>query len=166
MSPKRERTAFADALRIIGFRDLTRRRLEDKLLARDYAPEDVSAAVTRCVELGYVDDHTFGVDRAGAVLRRRPCGRLELQRDLQLQGLPRTMIGRVVEEAYEEAGGERVVLAEAVRRWIERNGAPVEWPAIRRCSTHLGRRGFAGGDVQAALSRWLDEVSNRAGSAT
>ena len=161
MSPQRKRTAFADALRILGLRDVSSRRLEERLLARQYPADEASEAVARCVELGYVDDHAFGVDRSRVVLKRRPCGRLALHRDLQRQGLPRTMIAQVADEAYEEAGGTGRVLAEAVHRWVERNGEPVDWPGIRKCSNHLGRRGFAGGDVQAALSRWLDDLTTR-----
>ncbi len=152
---------MADALRIIGFRDLSSSRLQERLLDRGHDPDEAAAAVARCVELDYVNDHRFGLDRAGALLRRRPCGRLALHRDLQRQGLPRTMIGGVADAAYEDAGGERGVLAEAVSRWVEQNGEPVDWPGIRRCSNHLGRRGFAGGDVQAALSRWLDDLTTR-----
>ncbi len=159
MSRQPKRTAFADALRIIGLRDLSARRLEERLRARTYTSDEAVAAVARCVELGYVNDYKFGVDRAGAILRRRPCGRLALHGDLQRQGLPRTMISRVADDAYEEAGGERGILAEAVRRWVEQKGEPVDWPSIRRCSNHLGRRGFAGGDVQTALSRWLDDLN-------
>ena len=161
MSRQRKRTAFADALRIIGFRDLSVRHLEERLRARTHSSDEAVAAVARCIELDYVNDYRFGVDRAGSILRRRPCGRLALHRDLQRQGLPETMISRVVDEAYEEAGGEGGILAEAVRRWVEQKGEPVDWPGIRRCSNHLGRRGFSAGDVQAALSCWLDDLNTR-----
>lgn len=161
MSLQHKRTAFADALRIIGLRDLSARRLEERLLVRQYTADEATAAVSRCVELGYINDYTFGVDRAGAILRRRPCGLLALHRDLQRQGLPRTMIRRVADVAYEEAGGASRILADAVHRWVEQYGEPVDWPSIRKCSNHLERRGFAGGDVQAALSGWLDDLTTR-----
>ena len=69
------------------------------------------------------------------------------------------MISRVADQAYEEAGGEYEVLADAVDRWVERNGEPLDWKGIRRCANHLERRGFAGGDVHATLSRWLDDLT-------
>lgn len=149
---------MSDALALLAGRDFSRADLARRLRGRGHSEEAVEAALERCRELGYLDDRTFARSRAAALLRRRPCGRRALLADLRRQGVPRTMGEQVVDEAIEEAGGERVLAAEAVGRWIDRHGAPADWAAAGRCADHLSRRGFSGAAVQDAMSSWLDEL--------
>ena len=160
MKERAERAALSDALAMLARRDYSIARLGERLIRKGHAAESVEHALRRCAELSYLDDHAYGVTRAAGVLRRRPCGRPALLHDLRRQGVPPTITERVADEAYAERGGEAEVLAEAVRRWVECHGPPSDWPAIRRCADHLGRRGFPGTGVQAALSPWLDDLGS------
>jgi len=155
------RAALADALELLGRRDFTEAALRERLLKRDHAEDAVEHAVAKCVGYGYIDDHAWGLARATELFRRRPLGRSALLHDLQRYGLTPTMAEQVAGEAYDGHGGERALLADALQRWVAGKGPPTEWRSIRSCSGHLQRRGFAAGDVQAALSPWLDELSTR-----
>ena len=155
------REALADALSLLGRRDFTESKLRERLIKRGHDEAEAEVAVARCREYGYVDDQAWGAARAAELFRRKPVGRKGLLHDLQRQGIPRTMAEQVADDAYAEHGGERAVLADALQRWVDRSGPPADWRSIRRCSDHLQRRGFAPGDVQAALSPWLDDVSTR-----
>ncbi len=152
--------ALADALRLLTLRDFSSARLAQRLGRRGHDAAAVRAAIARCRELGYLDDEAFGLDRARALLRRRPCGRRMLLHDLRRQGLPPTMSERVASRAYEQAGGEETVLHDALRRWLDRHGEPADWRALKRCADHLARRGFAAAAVRAALSSWFDDLSS------
>jgi len=155
------RAALADALGLLGRRDFTEAALRERLLKRNHDETSVEHAVAKCVGYGYVDDHAWGSARAEELFRRRPLGRAALLHDLRRYGLTPTMAEQVAEEAYAGHGGERAVLADALQRWVAGKGPPTEWTSIRRCSGHLQRRGFGAGDIQAALSPWLDELGTR-----
>ncbi len=155
------RTALADALGLLGRRDFTEAALRERLLKRHHDEASVEHAVAKCVGYGYIDDHAWGMARAAELFRRRPLGRAALLHDLRRYGLAPTMAEQVADEAYAGHGGERKVLTDALQRWVAGKGPPTEWSSIRRCSGHLQRRGFAAGDIQAALSPWLDELGTR-----
>ena len=155
------RAALADALELLGRRDFTEAALRARLLKQSHDEVSVEHAVAKCVGYGYVDDHAWGLARATELFRRRPVGRSALLHDLRRHGLTPTMAEQVADEAYAGHGGERAVLAAALQRWVDGKGPPTEWRSMRSCSGHLQRRGFAAGDIQAALSHWLDELGTR-----
>lgn len=150
--------ALQAAFKLLSRRDFTVAGLTAKLRAKGHEGSACRAAVERCVELGYVDDHAFGRARASTVLERRPGGRRALLQDLRRQGLDSTMAEQVAEEAYAELGGEAAVLRTALQRWIDRHGEPADWREAGRCADHLARRGFAAAAVHDALSPWLDDL--------
>ena len=156
-----DQKALTDALSLLARRDFSTSLLRQRLLRKGHSAAAAASACERCIDLGYVNDHDYGLVRAEDLLRRKPSGRRALLHDLRHQGLAPTMTERVAEEAYARAGGEAEVLGTAVRRWIDRYGEPDEWRAVKRCSDHLARRGFAAAAVQAALSPWLDELTTR-----
>ncbi len=157
-----DRAVLSVALQLLARRDFSTALLQRRLVRKGHSAQHAAAACERCVELGYLDDRTYGVGRAADMLQRKPSGRRALLHDLRREGLPRTMTEQIAAEVYGEAGGEQVVLGEALRRWIARRGDPTDWPALKRCADHLGRRGFAASAIQAALSPWLDEVGRSA----
>ncbi len=159
MTAAAPRAALADALALLGRRDFTEAALRERLLTRDHDEASVEHAVAKCVGYGYIDDHAWGLARATELFRRRPLGRAALLHDLRRYGLTPTMAEQVADEAYAGHGGERAVLADALQRWVAGKGTPADWRSIRSCSGHLQRRGFAAGDIQAALSPWLDELA-------
>ncbi len=136
-------------------------QLRQRLARKEFDGAEIDDAVERCVGYGYLDDHAYGLARSRAVLLRKPCGRRALLDDLRRQGLTSTMGERVAGDIYDEVGGEESVLADALRRWIAKHGEPSDWPAVRRCSQHLIRRGFVSSAVQLAMSPWLDRAANR-----
>jgi regulatory protein len=150
--------ALQHAFELLSRRDFTVAGLTDKLRSKGHDQSDARAAVERCLELGYVDDHAFGRARAATVLERKPSGRRGLLQDLRRQGLDSTMAEQVAGEAYAELGGEAAVLRSALQRWIDRHGEPSDWREAKRCADHLARRGFASAAVHDALSPWLDEL--------
>lgn len=161
MSDRAPSSALADALTLLARRDFTEALLQERLVKRGHDAAVAGDAVRRCVEYGYVDDHAYGSARARDTLRRKPSGRTALIHDLRRRGLARTMAEQAADEALRDAGGVRVVLDDAVQRWIRRYGSPEDWASVRRCSNHLQRRGFRAGDVQAALAPWLDDLGTR-----
>lgn len=159
MSPASD-AALQAAFKLLSRRDFSVAALVDKLRSKGHEGASARAAVERCVELGYVDDHAFGRARSTTVLERRPSGRRGLLQDLRHHGLTSTMAEQVADEAYAELGGEGAVLSRALQRWIGKHGEPADWKAVKRCADHLARRGFTSAAVHDVLSPWLDELGN------
>jgi len=152
--------ALQAAFKLLSRRDFSVAALTIKLRSKGHDGAAAGAAVERCVELGYVDDHAFGRARAATVLDRKPSGRRGLLQDLRHHGLTSTMAEQVADEAYAELDGEEAVLRRALQRWIDRHGEPAEWKAVKRCTDHLARRGFTTAAVHDVLSPWLDELGS------
>lgn len=144
---------------MLARRDFSSSLLQQRLERKGHSAAASAAACARCVELGYINDLSYGVGRAKQILLRKPSGRRALAHDLRRQGLAPTMIEQITIEAYARAGGEQAVLQDGLRRWIARHGEPRDWRAVKRCADHLTRRGFAVSAVQSALSPWLDELT-------
>ena len=150
--------ATAKALAMLARRDYSRAKLEERLRGKDFAPEIVSAVLTRCTDAGYIDDNRYGRTRLETRLRRRPSGQRDAVDDLRRQGLTKTMSEGIVEEVFAEAGGEEAVLDDAMRRWQAKHGEPTALAATKRCFDHLMRRRFPRYLVLQALSPWLDNL--------
>ena len=155
-----DRRALTEALQLLSHRSFSCAALQERLRRKGHAEAAAVAAVRRCREYGYLDDHEYGLTRARELLRRKPSGSRGLVHDLRRQGLDPTMIQQIAAEAYAELGGERAVLDDALRRWIGRNREPEQWPDVRRCSSHLARRGFSASAIHTAMSPWLDELGS------
>ena len=143
---------------MLARRDFSRAGLRKKLRGKGHSAAEIDAAVERCAEMGYVDDHGYGRSRLQERLARRPAGIAEAVRDLQRQGLTATMSASVAEEVFDESGGEPAVLEDAFDRWVARHGEPQEIRAAKRCFDHLMRRSFPRHLVLQKLSPWLDEI--------
>ena len=140
-------------------RDFSRASLRAKLLSKAHSEADVDEALSKCDGWGYLDDERYGRGRLEARLQRRPAGRRDAVQDLQRQGLTATMSESVADAVFEERGGERGVLHDALDRWVARHGEPEDFGAAKRCFDHLMRRSFPRYLVLEKLSPWLDALS-------
>jgi regulatory protein len=139
-------SALSTALRRLGQRPYTRREISDYLTRRNYAAEEVSAALTRLIELGYLDD----LEAARATVRYRelhPRGRLLVARELRHRGLDATTVELALLD-YDERS-----LARELAKRLAAQGKSQE--AVQRA---LINRGFRSASVLAATEDGSAEV--------
>lgn len=83
-SGESNKTAYQHALELLGNRDHAVAELRLKLQRRGYDPEDIEAALARCLELRYLDDSSTALRFARSLMEERRLGhRMVVQRLLQ-----------------------------------------------------------------------------------
>jgi regulatory protein len=143
--------ALPAALRLLARRGRSEVELAGKLRLKGFSEEAIADAMTRCRQLGYLDDARFARERARELMRGgRAVGRRVLA-DLQRRGVTETLALAAVEEAAQEFG-EDALLADLQRRRFP----DFAWPAAddrqrQRVVNYFLRRGFSLSRVLAFL---------------
>ena len=132
----------------------SRRELELKIARKGLSREAAGPVLDRLTEVGLVDDEAFARAYVESRQRSRPRGKRALASELAARGVDRDTVDRVLAEAAdEESAGEAARRALAGRlRSLE--GLPRE-EARKKAGAFLARRGFAWGEIEAALERDL-----------
>jgi regulatory protein len=96
--------------------------LRRRLVAKGYQEATAEATLTRCRELGWVNDAVFALDRARA-LRRRGAGALRIGGDLEARGVPEPLIVEAVDMSR-DGRSEAALAREALGNAPEPASAP------------------------------------------
>lgn len=153
---RRERRAAVDdpdevlgfAARFLETRPRSIAEVRRRLATTGYRAELVETAVTRLLELGYLDDLAFTRGWVESRDRAHPRGEPALRRELALKGIDRAIVDEVLADrrsSAEELNGDAD--AEAAARLLQRNGAAlarIADPRARRNRAYalLARHGF------------------------
>lgn len=143
-----------------------------RLVRLGYRPDLVAAAVTRLVDLRYLDDDAFARAWVESRDRARPRGEHALRRELRLKGVERALVDAVLDDRRETAlgdaaaggDGEPVSPDDAAAERLLRRKLPALLreadPRRRRQRAYalLARSGFAP-DVCNAVSRRVTEAA-------
>jgi regulatory protein len=140
-------TSALDAgLRLLGRRAHSQAELRRKLDRRGYTPDQTEAALSRLIELGYLDDRSF----AEGLVRRRGAirGPLALSAELAARGVDRAHADQAL------AGFDAEAQLAAATRLAERLSARKPQAGYRDMLNAVGpklmRRGFSANVVRAA----------------
>ncbi len=134
------------ALRLLSRAAQTRRGLVRKLRSRGFSGEATSSAVSRMIELGYVDDRAYAENWARFRLSARKEGWKSLYRGLLRNGVPRA----IAEDVLEQECTEEVEL--------ERARLLVHGLAPRTAVSRLTSRGFRSRTIARILSEMKREA--------
>lgn len=144
-----ERTAYIDALQMLGRRELSERQLRDRLLAREHPPEDVDRAIALLIENRALDDGRVAAAYARTALKVKGRGRLRVRRELQQMGIDADVASAALAEAFGDVD-ERSLVNEAIRKKLR--GRKITTPAeYARVFQHLVRQGFSPAVITNAL---------------
>src|ERR671912_744034 len=93
-------SAYIDGLKLLGRRELSVMQLRERLLDREYSPEDVDEAVTKLLESGALDDSRVARAYARTASKIKGRGRLRVARELHSMGIGRDVIAEAVAEVF------------------------------------------------------------------
>lgn len=130
-------TALDKALQLVARRPHFRAELRRKLVARGFDEDEVTAALGRMTELGYLDDAELAAREGERLRERRGLGRAGIAAELARKGAGPAEVDAAL------AGGDADSELEAARavgkRWLA--GRRPDAAALAR---HLDRKGYAG----------------------
>jgi regulatory protein len=132
----RREEALEIATRALRARDLSERRLAERLVHAAVAPATVAASLETLSRAGLVDNSRFAANRAAA-LAGRGYGDAAIRHDLEGQGIATELVEATLEALEDEVG--------RARRLVERRGPGA------KTARHLASKGFGEDAVEAAL---------------
>jgi regulatory protein len=147
-----EERARETALRMLAVRQRTAAELRQRLARKDYPADIAERCVTDLIERGLVDDGEFAASFARDRVRLRPKGKRRIVQELRARGVSAGDAESAVDDALESEGTSEVELARrAATKWSPRSGEDPR-RARARLYAYLGRRGFSGEAIRAAVA--------------
>ena len=146
--------AFRFILAALGRRGFARRDLERRLVHRGHPREAARSALDRAVAAGLLDDRQFARSYT-EVKSARGRGPARLLRDLLAMGVDRGVAEEAIAAAWAVEGKEAEATLALARKRAGQLGDIPRPAKRRRLLAYLARRGFAGRDVRATVSRVL-----------
>ena len=147
-----DRTAYVDALHLLGRRELSAQQLRERLLDREHDREDVDRAVDLLIENKALDDARVAAAYVRTALKIKGRGRLRIQRELQMMGIDKEVAGQALADAFGDVD-ERSLIAAALQKKL-RGKQKIATPAeYARVFQFLMRQGFSPATVTAVLRR-------------
>jgi regulatory protein len=144
-------SAYIDALKMLGRRELSEAQIRQRLERRQHGEAEIDAAVARLKEERAIDDARV----AGAIARTeltRQRGRLRASRQIQSAGIAASVAKGALDEAFEAVDADALIEAalEKRLRGRERAADDREWQRLYR---YLLGQGFEAERVATALRR-------------
>ena len=145
-----ERTAYVDALHLLGRRELSTEQLRERLLDREHSAEDVARAIALLLENRALDDARVAAAYVRTAQKVKGRGRLRIQRELQEMGIPRDVASQALAEAFGDVD-ERAQVRDAIRKKLRGKPTPASQADYARLYQFLMRQGFSPAAVSDAL---------------
>jgi regulatory protein len=144
-----ERTAYVDALHLLGRRELSVKQLRERLLDREHAAGDVDRAITLLLENRALDDARVAAAYVRTALTVKGRGRLRIRRELQEMGIDSGVAAQALADAFGDAD-ERTLVKRALDKKLR--GKTIATTADQaRIFQYLLRQGFTPSTVTAVL---------------
>ena len=141
------------ALRILTRRDYSQKELLKRLQDKGFEQTRIDDALQRCIELGYLDDSRYALNRATSLMNQ---GRAVSQRillDLRQHGISEEIACRALAKARETCDEEQILASLLERRFSDFNYNSASARERRRVVHFLQRRGFTISQIMDQLTR-------------
>lgn len=143
-SPER---AYLYALKLLAARDYTTRKLNRKLLDREFSEADAEGAVQRLLAEGWLNDRRFAERFAEAALTNGRFAGPRLRLEMRRRGIPAELISAVMEKMQDESDEDEGLRSLFERRYPDFSFATATDREKRRVLGFLQRRGFSIGAI-------------------
>ncbi len=130
----------------------TRREVEDKLRAADFAEDIVQESVNFAEEYGYLNDEEYARLYVQEKMNLRQWGPLRIRQELQRKGVSREIISMALEEVQ---GGEEENLRALAAQFLDR----VDWQdrkQVDKCKQKLYGRGYTFDSINRAVQQEIN----------
>jgi regulatory protein len=145
-----ERTAYVDALHMLGRRELSEKQLRDRLHDREHSAEDIDRAIQLLQENRAVDDARVAAAYVRTAIKVKGRGRLRIQHELREIGIPNDIASQALAEAFGETD-ERGLITRALQKKLRGKPKIQDAAEYARVYQFLMRQGFSSAAVTAVL---------------
>jgi regulatory protein len=151
-------TAYLDALKMLGRRELSETQIRQRLARREHAADAIDHAVARLREERAIDDvrTAEAIARTQVSIKRR--GKLRVRRQIEQAGIQPAIARRAVDEVFAALDPDALLEASLAKRLRGRKRIAGE-AELGRLYRYLIGQGFEPDRVMAALGRLRDSVT-------
>jgi regulatory protein len=148
--PVPEVTAYVDAVKMLGRRELSVAQLRARLAEHEHSDADIDRAVTLLLEQGALNDARLAKAYVARALEIKGRGRLRIQRELQAIGIARDVAAQALADAFGDVD-ERALIKKALDKKLRGRIKIDSTAAYARVYQFLMRQGFSPAAVAAVL---------------
>jgi regulatory protein len=143
-------TAYIDALKMLGRRELSEAQVRLRLARREHGPDDIDAAVVRLKAERAIDDQRVAeaIARTETVVKRH--GRLRVKRQIESAGIASATAKRTVDDVFEALDDDTLIQAALAKRLRGRERAADD-REFQRLYRYLISQGFEPDKVAQVL---------------
>ncbi len=140
-------------LRLLTGRDYSQMELQRRLLAKGFDQTSIDDALQRCLELGYLDDARYALQRATSLMTQGRAVGPRILADLRQRGISEELACQALDKAREACDEEELLTSLLQRRFpdFSYNSAPAK--ERQRVVHFLQRRGFSISHIMNRLTR-------------
>ncbi len=150
------RRAWESALRLLIYRERSRKELKDRLAEKKYSSEAVSATIEKLERLDLLDDEKFARLWVNSRINFRPRSAWLIERELREKGIESETVRTILEELLPPEREREAAQQLAERRIRHYRDQPPE-TARRKLFAYLARRGFSPGLVREIANELIPE---------
>lgn len=148
--------AYPLALRWLTLRSRSEADLRQRLQQKGCEHDDIEHAVQRCLELGYLNDKNFALERASQLMRRGRAVGVRLKHELKKIGINDHHALHAIEQCQYEHDEEQILADLVHRRYARVDFTNLDQREQRRIVNYLQRRGFSLGLILDHLKKKKD----------
>ena len=145
-------SAYTDALKLLGRRELSEQQLRERLIDREHPPDEIDRVVTHLLESKALDDARVARAYARTAATVKGRGRLRVMRELGTMGIARETVSEALTEVFADVD-ERALIAKALQKKMHGRPRIANQAEHARLYQHLMRQGFTPGGIVAALRK-------------
>ena len=147
-TPESRKKALAIAANVLTYKNRSAAALYDRLLEKEIGEEDAAYAVARLIELGFLNDETYG-RHVVEQCRAKGWGRSRIAQELKKKQLDAELIGQLLEDFEPDYDKMQKLIAAKLK------GDPnPDRAALKKVSDSLARKGFSWAQIKQALSNY------------
>ena len=147
-------SAYETALNLLTARPYTARNLRRKLVQKEFAPDEVDAAIQRLVGNGILDDSRYAAQFARGRLLGPGSSRRRIRQQLFQRGIGGEIADAAIDSVIDEESVdlEAVIEKDARKKLASLSGLE---PVVvkRRLYSHLARRGYDIDEINAVMKK-------------
>ncbi len=153
-TPESKKKALAIAANVLTYKNRSAAALYDRLLEKEIAEEDAAYAVARLMELGFLNDETYG-RHVVEQCRAKGWGRSRIAQELKKKQLEPDMVMLLLEDFEPDYEKMQKMIAAKLK------GDPhPDRAAIKKVSDSLARKGFGWGQIRQALEGYMASLED------
>jgi regulatory protein len=146
------RSAYLDALHLLGRREVSVAECRARLRERDHPEAEIEPAIAHLMETGALDDRRVALAFARTSANVKGRGRLRIQRELQIKGISHEVAAEALAEVFGDAD-ERALVSKALQRKLRGRTRLSDPSEYARLYQFLMRQGFTPAAVIAELRK-------------